>query len=582
MLLALAVHPAGAGFQRAHLLIWNPDRRSFEGQGTQVASASPRTLDRALRGARRRPSRTQAMPEVTLEPADLDEALRRVWLAGRSDRMENPGNPRMPWLTGREIGAVAVRAGHEPLGLLLGEWVDLGVASERNAALEGLRKTANAALSAFAQGEFVRHEETRGRVVAELTRAVVSAHNVAELGDRVVRLACEAAGARGAAVWRQASDRLELLSCHGPAGTRDRIGRGLHRLAQKCVQDGRPLRVEPRSTAEGLSTEMAAQISSLVMIPLMAFERPHGVLAIYDRMPRHAGDGMGFGPGDLRCFGTLSDLTAMALAQSESECGRKKAEQARRDLLQYLERREHLADLGEMAVRLAHEARNPLASIGAFARRVHRGLPENDPQREYLEVVIREAERLERSIAVPLDRVSLRPPRLRVESVNSLIQAALEGLAEQMVRRRVRLLKKLTPDLPGLLLDVERFGHVFANVLADAMDRVSAGGRIRVESRRTQQFVVVEIANDGRTEPGGALDELFVPFHLRGSARSEAGLAMARQVVEQQGGEVRVRTEGEWSTVFAITLPVRENQDRRHGADRRIVRADRRQRAPAR
>jgi len=187
-----------------------------------------------------------------------------------------------------------------------------------------------------------------------------------------------------------------------------------------------------------------------------------------------------------------------------------------------------------------------------------------------------------RSIAVPLDRVSLRPPRLRVESVNSLIQAALEGLAEQMVRRRVRLLKKLTPDLPGLLLDVERFGHVFANVLADAMDRVSAGGRIRVESRRTQQFVVVEIANDGRTEPGGALDELFVPFHLRGSARSEAGLAMARQVVEQQGGEVRVRTEGEWSTVFAITLPVRENQDRRHGADRRIVRADRRQRAPAR
>ena len=159
--------------------------------------------------------------------------------------------------------------------------------------------------------------------------------------------------------------------------------------------------------------------------------------------------------------------------------------------------------------------------------------------------------------------------------------AALEGLAEQLVRRRVRLLKKLTPDLPGLLLDVERVGHVFANVLTDALDRVSAGGRIRVESRRVQQFVVVEIANDGHTEPGGAMKDLFVPFHLRGGARAEAGLAMARQVVEQHGGEVRVRTEGEWSAVFVLTLPVRENQDRRRPNDRRVVHADRRQRAPA-
>jgi len=582
MLLALAVHPAGAGFQRAHLLLWNPDRRSFESHGTQAASATPQTLDRALRSARRPARLGRGAANITLEPADLDEGLRRAWLACRCGRFERGAHPRMPWIKGHESGAVALRAGHQPFGLLIGEWDEDGHGPERNVALEGLRKTGNAALSAFALAENVRRLEARARALAEFARATVTAHNVAELGDVVVRLACEGAGARGAAVWRQTPERIDLLSCYGPAGTRDRIGRGLFRLAQKCAQDSRATLIEPAGSADGLPLEVAAQVSSAAMIPLVAFGRAHGALAVYDRLPHQPGDGMGFEADDVRFLHALADLAAMALAQTESEAGRKKTEQARRDLLQYLDRRERLADLGEMAVRMAHEARNPLASIGAFARRVHKGLPEDDPQREYLEVVIREAERLERSITVPLERVSLKPPRLRIESVNTLIQAALEGLSEQMVRRRVRLLKKLTPDLPGLLLDVERFGHVFANVLADALDRVSAGGRIRVESRRTQQFVVVEIANDGRTEPGGALEDLFVPFHLRGGARAEAGLAMARQVVEQQGGEVRVRTEGEWSTVYVLTLPVRENQDRRNSTDRRVVRADRRERAPAR
>jgi hypothetical protein len=52
--------------------------------------------------------------------------------------------------------------------------------------------------------------------------------------------------------------------------------------------------------------------------------------------------------------------------------------------------------------------------------------------------------------------------------------------------------------------------------------------------------------------------------------------------LKQHGGELRVRSEGEWSTIFSFTLPIPENQDRRiHGHDRRLARADRRERFPS-
>ena len=61
------------------------------------------------------------------------------------------------------------------------------------------------------------------------------------------------------------------------------------------------------------------------------------------------------------------------------------------------------------------------------------------------------------------------------------------------------------------------------------------------------EFVVVEIAHDGPSDPGHLLDDLFVAFHLQGG--SETGLATARQIVLEHGGEVRTRSAGEWSSV---------------------------------
>jgi signal transduction histidine kinase len=294
----------------------------------------------------------------------------------------------------------------------------------------------------------------------------------------------------------------------------------------------------------------------------------------------HPAEPPAFDGADVSFLAALADQVALAVDQSR-RCGEaRQSEQRIADLQRQVARRERLAALGEMAARVANEVRNPLASIGAFARRAHRQLADDDPGREYLEIVIRETERLERMVGEQLQYATIEKPRLKLESLNAVVQEALQNAGERLVRRRVRLLKRLSPDLPPLLLDGARIGKVVANILDHALDAVAAGGRVRVESRRSGAFALVEIAHDGRREPGELLDQLFVPFAVSRLGGPGVGLAVAQQVLKQHGGEIRVRGEGEWSSVFSFTVPIPENEDRRRpGRDRRHVRGDRRSRA---
>ena len=81
---------------------------------------------------------------------------------------------------------------------------------------------------------------------------------------------------------------------------------------------------------------------------------------------------------------------------------------------------------------------------------------------------------------------------------------------------------------------------------------------------------------------GELIEQLFVPFQLAGAGGCPMGLGVAQRIVQQHGGEVRVRSEGEWGAIVSLTLPVRGNEDRRGpGADRRAPRVDRRARRTA-
>lgn len=238
---------------------------------------------------------------------------------------------------------------------------------------------------------------------------------------------------------------------------------------------------------------------------------------------------------------------------------------------------EHLIALGESASLMAREVRGPIETIGAVVRRLGRAIPAGDLQREYVEIILAELERLDRGVRDQLERSEAVRPRLKMEDLNRLVEDVLLLAKDDIVKSRARLIKRLATGLPPLRLDADRIHQVVGSMLATALEGVPAGGRLKLETKRMGDVVQLVVAADGARRPGAALDNLFTPFAAGPGAPGTIGLAAAHQIVKEHGGEIGVRAGEDWPTLFSVNLPIRQNEDRRRtGEDRRRTRRDRR------
>lgn len=577
VVLEYVTHPHGLGATEAHLLVWDEAAGVFHGWGWSRCDLPP-TLAEALDAARpprhapERQERIARLRRRRFDPADLDAPLREAWRTGRV--ASGPADRDLGlWSEGEPLAAMPLRRGHAPHGLLVAVGGTRALDAAAVLALDRVAGAGSAALSIERRTRAERRRAHRAAALAEMARACVSAMNVAEALHLATRLATRVTAARGSAAWRVHGEAPRLEVTHGPAGQRERVARQLAPVAAHVVASLGPRLIEPGHPLE----EVEPLVESAVLVPLVAYGRGLGALAVWERIVIHPAEPRGFEAEDVEFLHTLADLLAMVLDQAARFDALRAADQEREDLRARVRREERLAAAGEIASRAAREVRNPIASVAAFARRAHREMRENDPLREYLEIVIQETERIDRITREQLALAEARPPRLRVESLNGIVSRALQHSGEALVRRRIRLLKKLAADLPELLLDRQRMERVIGNVIHQAVDAAPLGGRVRIETRRAGAFVVFEAAHDGARDPGSLMEELFAPF-APGRDAGGVGLGVARQVIREHGGEIRVRSDVEWSTVLSLTLPVIDNSDRRRpGGDRRRPRRDRRQ-----
>lgn len=571
----LALSPAGAG--ASHVWIF----RARTGGALVRVHEAPRWLAGLDAGAAE-PARAE------LDPTNGDPVVAEAW-RGRATAWACGPFTAPPWGAAHALGAFAFRTDGASEQLLVAAWDEPAFDAESR--FVEMARHARDAARRFELVETARRAEEQRVALTEWLRAGAAAHHLSEALRSAGRAVLRVSGCEMAAIWTMgAEERLELVATAGERRERESLARLLTPRAVLAATRAQAEIVERANVAEGgddardAGADLPHALACAAFVPVAAYGRLLGVIAVFDAA-NPEGEGAherslaheAAGDHELETLSAIADGLGMVLDRAARTDAARTSEQQTRELRARLRRRERLASVGERASGALGEARHPLASIGAFARRAHRELAAEDPRREYLEVILRESERLERLIAESAEPGSSDLPRFRMESLNAVIQDVLPGVGEKLVRRRVRLLKRLDPESPRLLLDAERIRQVFRNVIERAVDSVPVGGRVRVESRLVRDHVIAEVAYDGGHSPGDLLAELFVPF-TPGAASQAPGLGVADQIIRRHGGEVRVRADGEWGATVLITLPVRGNEERRHsGEDRRLARTDRRQ-----
>jgi two-component system sensor histidine kinase PilS (NtrC family) len=217
-----------------------------------------------------------------------------------------------------------------------------------------------------------------------------------------------------------------------------------------------------------------------------------------------------------------------------------------------------LAAVGEMAAGIAHEIRNPLASISGSAQVLRGSATPGSSERRLMEIVVSESQRLS---SILEDFLKYVKPRERlVEEVDAA--AALKDVAMLLSHSDERLpgheiVVDIVPESVVLPADAGQIRQIFWNLARNALAAMPDGGRLAISARLEGESWVVAVSDEGRGMTDEERDRLFTPFAHSVRGGTGLGLAIVYRIVEEHGGSIRVDTSRGTGTTISIALPVR-------------------------
>lgn len=241
-----------------------------------------------------------------------------------------------------------------------------------------------------------------------------------------------------------------------------------------------------------------------------------------------------------------------------------------------IRQKDRLATIGEVAAKMAHEIKNPLAGISYVAQILKREIRFEPSHRELVEAMFSEINRLNALIEDLL--LYGRPARLALapQDVQKIWEEIVHLSKEQLDARHLTLVWDLDPAVPTVALDGNRMRQVFLNLLKNAMDATSPGGRITLRTRLVAAsrgaggggngraaapppgesgWVEIVVEDTGQGIPEGERDRIFELFYTTKPSGSGLGLPICRRIVEEHGGTIHVAGQPAGGSAFIVRLP---------------------------
>jgi signal transduction histidine kinase len=225
------------------------------------------------------------------------------------------------------------------------------------------------------------------------------------------------------------------------------------------------------------------------------------------------------------------------------------------DNMERLAKAERMYAVAQVSASLAHEIRNPLASISGAAGILRRGHASCDKQDECLDIIEKESNRLNKLLANFLSFARPRAPRFQQTDLAAVIESTISLARHSGETNGIDFRCTIDGALPEVQCDSEQIKQVLFNLLINAV-QATGSGAVDVQAGLSDGFAFITVRDQGSGIPADQEDRIFEPFFSTKTEGTGLGLAIASKIVEQHGGKLQANNAPGRGLTMIVQLPV--------------------------
>jgi len=229
-----------------------------------------------------------------------------------------------------------------------------------------------------------------------------------------------------------------------------------------------------------------------------------------------------------------------------------------RDLKRQVETNKRLAAIGKLAAGVAHEIRNPLSSIKGFATYFGRRYENNDSDREIAQIMVKEVERINRSVTQLLEFAKPMAIEKKQVDIKEMITHSLKLVHHDLKQKNIETRVKIDTEKTTIHTDGDRMNQVLLNLYINAIEALNDKGILEIQVKDTQKddLIEIRIKDNGKGIDEASLDLIFDPYFTTRPTGTGLGLSIVHRIIENLDASIRVESKKDTGTCFIINLPV--------------------------
>ena len=226
------------------------------------------------------------------------------------------------------------------------------------------------------------------------------------------------------------------------------------------------------------------------------------------------------------------------------------------DSFEQLKRADRLSAIGQLSASIAHEIRNPLASIEGAVNVL--SMPETDEEmrQEFREIIQKECRRLNQLLTNLLDFARPRLPQYREAEVGQLLDSVIGLVVHAAGQSGVTFRKDLSADLPRFECDSEQLKQVILNLVMNAVQAMPSGGEVSLAARQGDSNIQIEVIDQGIGIAEEDVGKIFDPFFSTKQGGTGLGLSVAHRIVSQHNGTLTAKRNADKGMTFSVLIPI--------------------------